>query len=97
MAHLDNVNVEETSEEPRPSLSPFLGDKDIESNEDDLPLSEMGKKKKNRTKSENMASLQSDEVQLTKRKKVMVPLARTPLIRSKRKFEDEQLNKEARS
>nr|XP_033517368.1 nucleolar and coiled-body phosphoprotein 1-like [Nicotiana tomentosiformis] len=44
MVALEDVNVEEASEEPRPSLAPFLGDEDIESNMDDLPLSEVGKK-----------------------------------------------------
>nr|XP_016451387.1 PREDICTED: uncharacterized protein DDB_G0286299-like [Nicotiana tabacum] len=45
MAPLEEVNKEEGSEKPRPSLTPFLGDKEVESDEDDMPLSEVGKKK----------------------------------------------------
>lgn len=43
---LDSVNVENAYEEPRPSLDLFLGDEDIESDGEYLPLSEVGKKRR---------------------------------------------------
>lgn len=56
MAPFQNVNVEEAYEEPIPSLTSFLGDEDVESDEDDLTLSEVRQKRKNTTKSAKVAS-----------------------------------------
>lgn len=56
MPHLEDVNIEESSEEPRPSIVPFLGYENIENDEDGLPLSEVGKKKKATAKPTKLAS-----------------------------------------
>lgn len=56
MALLEDVNVEEASEEPMPSLTPFLRDEDVKSEEDDLPISKVEKTKKATTKPTKVAS-----------------------------------------
>ncbi|XP_070034548.1 uncharacterized protein [Nicotiana tomentosiformis] len=88
MALLEEVNEKECSEELRPSLTPFLGDEEVESDEDDLPLFEVRKKKKASAKLTKTASRGKREV---------APPTRTPLTRSKRKVVNEKLIKEARS
>ncbi|XP_019229418.1 PREDICTED: protein split ends-like [Nicotiana attenuata] len=88
MAPLEEVNEEECSEEPRPSLTSFLGDEEVESDEDELPLFEVGKKKKAPAKPKKTNSHGKEEV---------APPTRTHLTRSKRKAANEQMIKEARS
>nr|XP_009594532.1 46 kDa FK506-binding nuclear protein-like [Nicotiana tomentosiformis] len=78
---------EKKIEETWPLLTPFTGDEKISSDEDDLPLSEVGKKRK------KAPVKATKSVILTK--KEVAPPARTPLTRSKRKAVDKQIIKES--
>nr|XP_016454562.1 PREDICTED: uncharacterized protein LOC107778773 [Nicotiana tabacum] len=82
------VSGEKRTEKTGPFLTPFTGDKEVSSDEDNLPLSAVGKKSKK-------APLQTTKSVIPARKEVDPP-SRTPLIRSKIKVVDEQIIKESR-
>ncbi|XP_070058129.1 uncharacterized protein [Nicotiana tomentosiformis] len=62
---------------------------EVSSDEDDMPLSEVGKKSRKTTGKATKSAVST--------RKRVVPHIRTPLIRSKRKVIDEQIMKESRS
>ncbi|XP_009629694.1 uncharacterized protein [Nicotiana tomentosiformis] len=82
------AHLEEVSGEERPSLTSSAGDEEVDSDKDDLPLSEVGKKGRK-------APVRSTKLVPQERKEVD-PRVRTPLTRSKRKVVDEQMIKEFR-
>nr|XP_018634180.1 microtubule-associated protein RP/EB family member 1-like [Nicotiana tomentosiformis] len=77
------------TEEIGPLLTPFTGDEEVSSDEDNLPLSTVGTKSKK-------APVKASKSVIQARKKV-VPPGRTPLTRNKRKVVDEQIIKESRA
>ncbi|XP_019232470.1 PREDICTED: uncharacterized protein DDB_G0286299-like [Nicotiana attenuata] len=88
IAPSEEAGGKKRTQEPRPLLSPFTGEEEVSSDEDDMPLSGIGKKpKKNPVKAIKSA--------IPTRKEV-APSARTSLTRSKRKAVDEQIIKESR-
>ncbi|XP_009614605.1 uncharacterized protein [Nicotiana tomentosiformis] len=82
------VSGEKRTEETGPFLTPFTGDEEVSSDEDNLPMSAEGKKSKK-------APLQTTKSVIPARKEVDPP-SRTPLTRSKIKVVDEQIIKESR-
>ncbi|XP_070057307.1 uncharacterized protein [Nicotiana tomentosiformis] len=89
IASSEEIGEETRAQEPGSLLAPFTGDEEVSSDEDDVPLSEVGKKLRKTTEKATKTTI------LTRNK--VVPSARTPLTRSKRKFVDEQIMKESRS
>ncbi|XP_009596701.1 spore wall protein 2-like [Nicotiana tomentosiformis] len=79
---------EKRTEEIGPLLAPFTGDEEVSSDEDNLPLSAVGKKTRK-------TILKATKSVIPVRKEVAL-LARTPLTRSKTKTVDEQIIKESR-
>ncbi|XP_019244398.1 PREDICTED: nucleolin-like [Nicotiana attenuata] len=88
-APLEEVHEEERPKEPRSLLTPFVGDDDVDSDEDDLPISVVGKKVRKAYVKPTRPVPQA--------RKEVAPLARTPFTRSKRKVVVEQIIKESRS
>ncbi|XP_070050222.1 uncharacterized protein [Nicotiana tomentosiformis] len=79
---------EKITEETEPLLTPFTGDEEVIRNEDNLPLSVVGKKRKK-------SSMKATKSVIPVRKEVALH-ARTPFTRSKRKVVDEQIIKKFR-
>ncbi|XP_070034283.1 uncharacterized protein [Nicotiana tomentosiformis] len=89
IAPSEEASGEKRTKEFGPLLTPFTGDKEVSSIENDLPLYEVGKKpRKTPVKATESAVPTSKEV---------APLAKTPLTRSERKVVDKQIIKEFRS
>nr|XP_016500739.1 PREDICTED: neurofilament medium polypeptide-like [Nicotiana tabacum] len=82
------VSGEKSTEETEPLLTPFTGDEEVIRNEDNLPMSVVGKKRKK-------ASMKATKSVIPVRKEVAFHV-RTPFTRSKRKVVDEQIIKESR-
>ncbi|XP_019257862.1 PREDICTED: putative uncharacterized protein DDB_G0290521 [Nicotiana attenuata] len=83
------VKTETRPQEPGSLLTPFSGDEEVSSDEDDMALFEVGKKSRK-------ATVKATKVVASTRKGVAPP-ARNPLTRSKRKLVDAQIMKESRS
>nr|XP_009768954.1 PREDICTED: chromatin modification-related protein EAF7-like [Nicotiana sylvestris] len=74
MALLEEVHEDEGSEELMSSLTPFVEDEEVESDEDDLPLYEVGKK--------NMKAHAKPTRTTSHARKEVAPPTRTPLTRN---------------
>ncbi|XP_009623398.1 uncharacterized protein [Nicotiana tomentosiformis] len=83
IAHSEATGEETRAQEPGSLLTPFTRDEEVSSDEDNLPLSEVGKKPRK-------TSVKATKLAVPTRKGVAPP-ARTPLIRSKRNVVDEQV------
>lgn len=89
IAPSEEIGEETRAQEPGSLLVPFIGNEEVSSDEDNVPLSEVGKKLRKTTEKATKTTVSI--------RKEVVPPARTPLIRSKRKVVDAQIMKESRS
>ncbi|XP_070030682.1 uncharacterized protein [Nicotiana sylvestris] len=85
----EEIGEKTRAQETGSMLTPFTGDEEVSSDEDDMPLSDLEKKSRKTT-------VEAIKIVVSTRKGV-VPPARTPLTRSKRKVVDAQIIKELRS
>ncbi|XP_070002962.1 uncharacterized protein [Nicotiana sylvestris] len=76
IAPLEEIGEETKAQEPRSLFTPLTRDEEVSSDEDDVPLSEVGKKSRK-------TPVKATKLAVSTRKGV-VPPSRTPLTRSKR-------------
>nr|XP_009589422.1 uncharacterized protein DDB_G0286299-like [Nicotiana tomentosiformis] len=89
IAPSEKTGEETRAQEPGSLLTPFTGDEEVRTDEDDVPLSEVGKKPKK-------TPVKATKSEVSTRNGAAPP-ARTPLTRSKRKVVKAQIIKESRS
>ncbi|XP_070002664.1 uncharacterized protein [Nicotiana sylvestris] len=87
IAPLEEASEEKRTEEPGPLLTPFTGDEEVSSNEDNLPLSKIGKKPRK--------NLVKETKSVVPERKEVAPPVGTPFTRSKIKVVYEQIIKES--
>nr|XP_009601286.1 histone H3.v1-like [Nicotiana tomentosiformis] len=81
IAHSEKIGEEMRAQEPGSLLAPFTGNEEVSSDEDDVPLSEVGKKLRKTTEKATKTTVST--------RKEVIPPARNPLTRSKRKVDGE--------